>query len=144
MQQKYEWMIYSIMKYELQLGKYDSNLTISYEMILIIFILIMKLISINLIRIDIIISWYSIDRYPECLLNKYNSFCYVIVYSIYCRKVRLWLQWAQRDRPESNTRFEITAIQIHFNKISRSIFITLVYILSYFSIYPPALFEHLS
>lgn len=56
MQQKYEWMIYSIMKYELQLGKYDSNLTISYEMILIIFILIMKLISINLIRIDIIIS----------------------------------------------------------------------------------------
>lgn len=53
-------MIYSIIKDESQLGKYDSNLTISYEMTLCIlvskYMLIMKLISINLIRVDIIIS----------------------------------------------------------------------------------------
>lgn len=56
MKQKCGWMIYSIMKDELQLGKYDSNLTIGYEMTLCIlvskYMLIMKLISIYLIRID--------------------------------------------------------------------------------------------
>lgn len=65
MKQKCGWMIYSVMKDELQLGKYDSNLTISYKMTLCIlvskYMLIMKLISINSIRIDIIISRHSID-----------------------------------------------------------------------------------
>lgn len=60
MKPKCGWMIYSIIKDESQLGKYDSNLTISYEMTLCIlvskYMLIMKLISINLIRVDIIIS----------------------------------------------------------------------------------------